>query len=151
TSMDPELTGGNQKLAASGFYPRGGGNASAVAGIGNEAMIIAQENVLQRMTGATGKSAVPEGGWPSDTYHREFYKLSEYFNGEPVVAYHVPNAHTDGDSFVYFRHSEVISAGNVFSTVSYPNIDLERGGSINGEIKALNTLIDLGIPEARSQ
>ena len=151
TSMDPELTGGNQKLAASGYYPRGGGNAGAVAGIGNEAMIIAHENVLQRMTGATGKAVVPEGAWPSDTYHREFYKLSEYFNGEPVVAYYEPKAHTDGDSVVYFRHSEVIAAGNVFSTVSYPVIDLEKGGSIQGSINALNNLIDLGIPEARSQ
>jgi glyoxylase-like metal-dependent hydrolase (beta-lactamase superfamily II) len=151
TSMDAELTSGNQKLASSGYYPRGGGNAGAVAGIGNEAMIIAHENVLQRMTGAVGKAAIPEGAWPSDTYHREFYKLSEYFNGEPVVAYHEPNAHTDGDSVVYFRHSEVIAAGNVFSTVSYPMIDLERGGSIQGSINALNNLIDLGIPEARSQ
>jgi len=151
TSMAPEHTGGNQKLAAAGYYPRGGGNAGAVAGIGNEAMIIAHENVLERMTGATGKAAVPEGGWPSDTYHRATYKLSEYFNGEPVVAYHVPKAHTDGDSVVYFRHSEVIAAGNVFSTVSYPVIDVEKGGSIQGSIDALNALIDLAVPEARSQ
>ena len=151
TSMAIEHTGGNQKLSAAGFYPRGGGNAGAVAGIGNEAMIIAHENVLQRMTSAAGKAAVPEGNWPSDTYHREFYKLSEYFNGEPIVAYHVPKAHTDGDSVVYFRHSEVISAGNVFSTVSYPVIDIEKGGSVQGSINALNYLIDLAVPEARSQ
>ena len=49
--------------------------------------------------------------WPTDTYHREFYKLTSYFNGEPVVLYHEPAAHSDGDSIVYFRHSEVISAG----------------------------------------
>jgi glyoxylase-like metal-dependent hydrolase (beta-lactamase superfamily II) len=151
TSMASEHTGGNAKLAAAGYYPRGGGNAGAVAGIGNEAMVIAHENVLQRMTGGVGKTPAPESAWPSDTYHRDFYKLSEYFNGEPVVAYHVAKAHTDGDSLVYFRHSEVISAGNVFSTVSYPVIDLEKGGSIQGTINALNTILDLAVAEARSQ
>ena len=151
TSMATEHTAGNAKLSAAGFYPRGGGNAGAVAGIGNEAMVIAHENVLQRMTDGTGKNATPEDLWPSDTYHREFYKLSEYFNGEPVVAYHVANAHTDGDSLVYFRHSEVIAAGNVFSTVSYPVIDTEKGGTINGTIAALNTILDLAVAEARSQ
>ena len=151
TSMDSEHTGGNAKLSAAGYYPRGGGNAGAVAGIGNEAMVIAHQNVLQRMTDASGKNAVPESAWPSDTYHRDFYKLSEYFNGEPIVAYHVPKAHTDGDSLVYFRHSEVISTGDVFSTVSYPAIDVERGGSVQGTINALNSIIDLAVPEARSQ
>jgi glyoxylase-like metal-dependent hydrolase (beta-lactamase superfamily II) len=151
TSMDVDHTGGNQKLAAAGYYPRGGGNAGAVAGIGDAAMIIAHENVLQRMTGGIGKTPAPEGNWPSDTYHREFYKLSEYFNGEPVVAYHVPKAHSDGDSLVYFRHSEVISAGDVFSTVSYPVIDLEKGGSVQGTINALAYILDLAVPEARSQ
>jgi glyoxylase-like metal-dependent hydrolase (beta-lactamase superfamily II) len=151
TSMASEHIGGNQKLSAAGYYPRGGGNAGAVAGIGNEAMVIAHENVLQRMTAATGSGAVPDGAWPSDTYHRDFYKLSEYFNGEPIVAYHLPKAHTDGDTVVYFRHSEVIAAGNVFSTVSYPVIEVDKGGSIQGSINALNSLIDLAIPEARSQ
>jgi glyoxylase-like metal-dependent hydrolase (beta-lactamase superfamily II) len=151
TSMSAEHIGGNQKLAASGYYPRGGGNAGAVANVGNEAMVIAHENALQRMTGALGKTPVPEPLWPSDTYYRETYKLAEYFNGEPVVAYHVPSAHTDGDTLVYFRHSEVISAGNVFSTVSYPVVDVERGGSLQGTIDALNTIIDLAVPEARSQ
>jgi glyoxylase-like metal-dependent hydrolase (beta-lactamase superfamily II) len=151
TSMAAEHTGGNAKLSAAGYYPRGGGNAGAVAGIGNEAMIIAHENVLQRMTAATGKNPVPENALPSDTFHRAFYKLSEYFNGEPIVSYHVPKAHTDGDSVVYFRHSEVIAAGNVFSTVSYPVIDVDKGGSIQGTVAALNSIIDLAVPEARSQ
>jgi cyclase len=152
TSSAPEHTGGNEKLAAAGYYPRGGGNAGAVAEIGQEAMIIAHENVLRTMSGADdNRTTASSAAWPTDTYHRNFYKLSEYFNGEPVVAYHVPKAHTDGDSLVYFRHSEVISAGNVFSTVSYPVIDLEKGGSIQGVIDALNCIIDMAVPEARSQ
>ena len=104
------------------------------------------------MSGASGEKALlAEGGWANETYHRDTYKLSEYFNGEPVVVYHVPNAHTDGDSIVYFRHSEVISAGNVFSTVSYPAIDMAKGGTLQGTIDALATILDLAVPEARSQ
>jgi len=115
-------------------------------------MRIAHQNTFFRMSGASGEKALlPEGGWANETYHRDMYKLSEYFNGEPVVVYHVPNAHTDGDSIVYFRHSEVISAGNVFSTVSYPVIDLAKGGTLQGTIDALATIIDLAVPEARSQ
>jgi glyoxylase-like metal-dependent hydrolase (beta-lactamase superfamily II) len=142
TSASPDRTGGNQKLAAAGFNPRGGAD---------DAMRIAHEKVMMRMSGASGEKPAPEGAWPSDTYHRSFYKLSEYFNGEPVVAYHMPAAHSDGDSVVYFRHSEVISAGNVFSTVTYPVFDLQKGGSIQGVIAALGTILDLGVAESRSQ
>src|SRR5205823_5911651 len=81
-----------------------------------------------------GQPARPAAAWPTDTYHREFFKLTSYFNGEPVVVYHEPAAHTDGDSIVYFRHSEVISAGDLMSTTSYPVIDLAKGGSIQGVI-----------------
>jgi hypothetical protein len=142
TSASPDRTGGNEKLGAAGFNPRGGAD---------DAMRIAHENVMLRMSGANGEKALPPGALPTDTYHRSFYKLSEYFNGEPVVAYHVPAAHSDGDSIVYFRHSEVIATGNVFSTVTYPIFDLEKGGSIQGVIDALSTILDLGVAESRSQ
>ena len=52
---------------------------------------------------------------------------------------------------MFFRHSEVISAGNIFSTVSYPFIDLERGGSIQGVLNGLNHILDLAVAEYRSQ
>ena len=151
TSASPDHTGGNEKIAASGFFPRGGGTG-AVADVGQTASVIAHENVLNRMSAPTGKQApAPAGAWPTDTYHRSFYKLSEYFNGEPIVVYHTPAAHTDGDSIVLFRHSEVISAGNIFSTVSYPAIDLEKGGSVQGIIDGLNQILDLAVAECRSQ
>lgn len=142
TSASPDRTGGNQKLGAAGFNPRGGAD---------DAMRIAHENVMVRMSSGTGDKALPPAALPTDTYHRSFYKLSEYFNGEPVVAYHVPAAHSDGDSLVYFRHSEVIATGNVFSTVTYPIFDLQKGGSIQGVIDALSTILDLGVAESRSQ
>jgi hypothetical protein len=73
-------------------------------------------------------------------------KMQLSFNGEPVEVLHQPAAHTDGDSFVFFRRSDVIAAGDIFLTTTYPFIDLERGGSIQGEIDALNTLVETMVP-----
>ncbi len=152
TSVAPDHIGGNEKLATSGFYPRGGGFGGAAPNPGRAAVIVAHENVLNRMSAPAGKEApTPERAWPTDTYFDEFYKLPAYFNGEAVIAYHEPAANTDGDSIVFFRHSEVISAGNLFSTVSYPVIDIEKGGSIQGVIKGLNHILDLAVAEYRSQ
>jgi len=93
----------------------------------------------------------PASAQPTDTYFDEFTKLPEYFNGEAVIIYSAPAANTDGDSFIFFRHSEVISAGNLFSTVSYPMIDVAKGGTIQGIIDGLNHILDLAVPEYRSQ
>jgi hypothetical protein len=68
-----------------------------------------------------------------------------------VLLYHAPAANTDGDSIVFFRHSEVISAGNLYSTISYPMIDVSRGGSIQGVIDGLNQILDIAVAEYRSQ
>jgi glyoxylase-like metal-dependent hydrolase (beta-lactamase superfamily II) len=149
TSAAPEHVGGNQKIASSGFFPRGGGFGAAFANPGRSAQIIAHENVLLRMSSST--PAAPAGAVPTDSYFDEFHKLPEYFNGEAVIVYHEPAANTDGDSIAFFRRSEVIAAGNIFSTVSYPFIDLEKGGSIQGVIKGLNHILDLAVAEYRSQ
>jgi glyoxylase-like metal-dependent hydrolase (beta-lactamase superfamily II) len=69
-----------------------------------------------------------------------------FLNGEGIEILHQPAAHTDGDSFVFFRRSDVVLAGDVLDTTRFPVIDLARGGSIDGEIAALNRLIDLAIP-----
>jgi glyoxylase-like metal-dependent hydrolase (beta-lactamase superfamily II) len=148
TSDAPEHIGGNEKFATSGFFPRAGG---LPAGVGRTASVVAHENVLNRMNGSVGKQPSPEKGWPTDTYFDDLYKLPEFFNGEAVIVYGEPNANTDGDSIVFFRHSEVISAGNIFSTVSYPVIELDKGGSIQGVIKGLNHILDLAVGEYRAQ
>ena len=93
----------------------------------------------------------PAAAQPTDTFFDEFDKLPEFVNGEAILMYSAPNANTDGDSFVFFRHSEVIAAGNLFSTVSYPMIDLTKGGSIQGVIDGLNKILDLAVPEYRGQ
>jgi len=109
--------------------------------------------VLNRMSdpAAPGGKPAPAAAQPTDTYFDEFHKLPEYFNGEAVILYAAPRANTDGDSLVFFRHSEVISAGNLFSTISYPIIDLEKGGSIQGVIDGLNRILDLAVAEYRGQ
>jgi len=152
TSAAPEHVGGNQKLASAGFFPRGGGFGAAVDNVGRIASIIAHENVLLHMSAPAGKApAAPTAAQPTDTFFDDLHKLPQYFNGEAVVLYYEPNANTDGDSIVYFRHSEVIAAGNIFSTVSYPVIDLANDGSIEGVINGLNHILDLAVAEYRGQ
>jgi glyoxylase-like metal-dependent hydrolase (beta-lactamase superfamily II) len=152
TSVAPEHVGGNEKIATAGFFPRVQGFGAAVASVGRGASIIAHENVLNRMTAPGGKQpAVPPAAQPTDTYFDDLHKLPAYFNGEGVILYHAPAANTDGDSLVFFRRSEVIAAGNLYSTVSYPVIDVDRGGTVQGVIDGLNAIIDLAIPEYRAQ
>jgi cyclase len=153
TSAAADHIGGNEKIAATGFFPRGGGFGAAVTSIGRTAEIVAHENVLNRMTepAASGGKPAPPAAQPNDTYFDEFHKLPEYFNGEAVILYHAPAANTDGDSLVFFRHSEVISAGDLMSTVSYPVIDAARGGGIQGVIDGLNHILDLAVAEYRGQ
>ena len=69
-----------------------------------------------------------------------------FFNDEAVQVLHQPNAHADGDSIVFFRRSDVIAAGDVYSTTSYPVFDRAQGGSLNGVIDGLNRIIKLAVP-----
>ena len=152
TSAAPERVGGNERIATTGFFPRGSQFGGAVENVGPRASVIAHEEVLNRMSAPAGKaSPMPTASWPTDTYFDEFHKLPEYVNGEAVIVYHAPNATTDGDSFVFFRHSEVIAAGNLFSTVSYPVIEVDKGGTIDGVIGGLNKILDIAVAEYRAQ
>ena len=155
TSASPEHVGGNEKLAAAAAFKRAGGAGGfggAARDLGTSATIVAHEGVHSAMSSPGGKAApAPTAAWPSDTYFDEFYKLSEYVNGEAVILYHAPAANTDGDSFVFFRHSEVISAGNLLSSISYPVIDIDKGGTIQGVIDGLNKMLDIAVAEYRAQ
>jgi glyoxylase-like metal-dependent hydrolase (beta-lactamase superfamily II) len=148
TSAAPEHVGGNETIAAAGFFPRvAGGFGTAVQNVGRGASIVAHENVLSAMS----EAKAPAAAQPTDAFFDEFDKLPEYVNGEAILMYSAPHANSDGDSFVFFRHSEVISAGNLFSTVSYPAIDLAKGGTIQGVIDGLNKILDLAVAEYRGQ
>jgi glyoxylase-like metal-dependent hydrolase (beta-lactamase superfamily II) len=100
--------------------------------------IVASDAVAARM------SDFPSEGWPTETYVGE--KDEVFFNGESIEMYHAPAAHTDGDSIVFFRRSDVIATGDLFDTDHYPRIDPARGGSLQGIIDGLNKVIDLAIP-----
>jgi glyoxylase-like metal-dependent hydrolase (beta-lactamase superfamily II) len=94
----------------------------------------------------TGEQRVIEPeGWPLVTYFVDHFDF--FFNGTPVELEHMPAARSDGDSLVVFRRSDVVSAGDIFSTESYPVIRPERGGSLKGTIDALNRLLDITVPE----
>ena len=152
THAHADHTGGNLKLAKSGRTFTGGNVSGDIADAGQGAAILAYENVLNRMSAPTGSQApAPEGAWPTDTFHQESMKLSHFFNGDGVQIIHIPNGHTDGDSLVYFRGSDVIAAGDLFLMTTYPVIDIERGGTINGVIDGLNRILDIVIPEFRME
>lgn len=152
THVHADHTGGNEAIAKAGKTFTGGNVAGEIADAAEGAAILAHENVLNRMSASSGsQSAVPQGDWPTETYYKDQMKLSHFFNGEGVRLIHMPKAHTDGDTMVYFRESDVLSTGDIFTTTSYPFIDLDRGGSIQGEIDALNYILDLVIPEFRTE
>jgi len=107
--------------------------------------IIAHQNVLNRMTTPAGRETpAPQPGLPEDEYSTRFKDLR--FNGEAIFVYHEPKAHTDGDSVILFRGSDVVSTGDIFTPGGYPFLDLERGGSVQGEIAALNHILELTVP-----
>jgi cyclase len=146
TCVHPDQTGGNEALRKIGVTITGANVTGDIADAGQGAQIIAHENVLDRLSAPTGqKAAAPAGAWPTDTYVSGQKEV--FFNEEPVEVRWQPAAHTDGDSLVFFRRSDVIVTGDIFSTVSYPFIDVERGGSIQGELDALNNIIDIAIPK----
>lgn len=146
THVHADHTGGNANMRNAGVTITGANVTADIADARQGAQIIAHQNVLDRMSAPTGKqSAAPTGAWPTDTYTSGQKEL--FFNDEPVEVIFQPKAHTDGDSIVFFRHSDVVSAGDIFVTTTYPIIDLERGGSVQGEIDALNHILDITIPK----
>lgn len=152
TTADPDHTGGNGKLAKSGKTFTGGNVAGDISDAGQGAAIIAYESVLAAMSKRTNNQpASPEDAWPTDTFFGPQMKLSHFFNGDGIQITHLPNAHTDGDTIVHFRHSDVIATGDIFDVTRYPVIDVDRGGTINGVIDGLNKILDLVIPEFRME
>jgi glyoxylase-like metal-dependent hydrolase (beta-lactamase superfamily II) len=147
THVHADHTGGNLAIGQLGSRIAGG-NVGAGAGPG--AGIVAHETVLNRMSAPPGaQPATPFAAWPTDTYFTKKKEL--YFNGESIVVEHQPTAHTDGDSFVYFRRSDVVSTGDIFLTTSFPILDAGRGGGIDGIVSALNRLIDITIPKDKQE
>ncbi len=146
THVHGDHIGGNEALAKAGATIAGG---NVVGDIGssasNQATIMAFQSVLDRLaTPAPGTAATPSAALPTDTYTTPERKI--FFDNEGVELIHVPAAHTDGDTMVFFRRSDVISTGDIFVTNGYPIVDLEHGGNIQGVIAGLNRIIELAIP-----
>jgi glyoxylase-like metal-dependent hydrolase (beta-lactamase superfamily II) len=141
TTLDVDHIGGNEALAKSGSVLAGGNTRPAtVTGTGG-APIFAHENLLNRLS----EAGAPPTSLPTDTY---FVRQKDMFvNGEAVQLLHVPAAHTDGDTVVFFRRSDVISTGDVFTPDRYPAIDLSRGGSIEGVLAGINYILELAVPD----
>ena len=131
TSARLDHMGGNDALARLGSTP---------ASIGRP-RIVAHENVVRRLVGV---AAVSRDAWPND----DFFTLDKdfFFNGEAVIVTHMPAAASDGDSIVFFRRSDVIATGDLFMPGRYPIIDRAAGGSVQGEISALNAILHIAVP-----
>jgi glyoxylase-like metal-dependent hydrolase (beta-lactamase superfamily II) len=143
TSAEADHAGGNETVARAGQNlftapdPTGAGPAGAA--------ILSVQAVLARMSAPTGQKApFAEGAWPTETF--DTGRKYMYLNGEGIEVFHVPAAHTDGDAIVFFRRSDVVVAGDIFHTERFPVIDVARGGSVEGEIAALNRVVELAIP-----
>jgi len=135
THLHADHTGGNEVISKAGTTTTGGPTT-----------IISHENTLARMSAPLGKpGATPPALWPSDTFFPE--EKDFFFNDEAVMLYHDPAAHTDGDTIVFFRRSDVVVSGDIFITTGYPFIDAQSGGSIYGIIAGLNRILDITVPK----
>jgi len=142
----PEFVGGNEKLSRAGYtiFTNALGNAAAVAAMtnGGGASILSHDSVLRRMSGDTA-AKYSNGAMPSEAFFTPRKALR--MNDEGIEVLYQPAAHSNADSFALFRASDVVVTGDVMDMTSFPVIDLANGGSIQGEIDALNRLIDLTI------
>ena len=148
TQVDADHTGANETMAKVGRWF--GGNAPGNSGLGlATARVLAHENVLRRMSAPSGEpSPRPFAAWPTETFFGEDKEI--FFNDEAIQLIHQPG-HTDGDILVFFRRSDVVASGDLFITSSYPVIDAQNGGSVQGVIDGLNRLLDLTIPRDKAE
>jgi cyclase len=142
TSVSADAVAGTAALIG----PAGGRGAPfGFVGL-NRASVVAHENVLNRLSNPPpGTAAPPTAALPTTTY---YLPTMDFYNSEPIILYHQPSAHTDSDTLVLFRKSDVISTGAVFTPGRYPTIDVARGGSVQGLVTALGTVLQLAVPAA---
>ena len=147
TSALADHTGGNEKIALAGKTFTGGNVTGEIGGEGDSAAILSHENVLARL----GDAKAPAKGLPTDTYFGRTLKLAYFFNGEGIEMLSMPAAVTDGDSVVHFRGSDIIATGEIFDFTRFPLIDMAKGGSIQGLLAGLNRMVEMAVPEFRSE
>jgi glyoxylase-like metal-dependent hydrolase (beta-lactamase superfamily II) len=151
TSADADHVGGNEKVSKAGESIVGGNFAGQVGQeAAKQSQIFAHENVQVRMgMPAPGEPTFAFAAWPTDTYIEGQKDL--HFNGEAIELIHVDNAHSDGDSMVWFRGSDVLVTGDIYNEVSYPVVKLSAGGNLNGVIKGLNEILRITVPADKQE
>jgi glyoxylase-like metal-dependent hydrolase (beta-lactamase superfamily II) len=151
THAHPDHTGGNETIASAGQSIVAGNFAGQVGPeAANSATIFAHENVLSRMSSpGKGEEQRPFKALPTDTFFDAEKDL--FFNGEGIQLIHIPMAHSDGDIMVWFRKSDVVVAGDLFVTTTYPVINTQQGGTLNGIIAGLNRILDITIPKDKQE
>jgi len=140
TSADADHVGGNDKVGSAGIAINPDSFSDE-----EHATVLAHENVLQRMSTPKGnETPFPVDMWPNETYTSKLRSM--YINDDAIQVIRQLGAHTDGDTMVHFRRADVIVTGDVIDLRQFPVIDPARGGSIQGELDALNHLLDLTVP-----
>jgi cyclase len=148
THAHTDHTGGNLKVAEAGESIIAGnfvGQAGAESA--NYAQIIAHENVELAM--GKVQPPLPVHAMPTDTFFVNEFEV--YFNGEAVQLIHVPNAHSDGDVMVFFRKSDVLVAGDLLVTTTFPIVGSQPQGNYTGVLSALNRIIDITVPAEKQE
>ena len=123
THVHGDHTGGNENLGEMGV------------------LILARDEVRVRLAGQS-----PDNALPVLTYGGS---ITIHLNGEEVHAFPVAPAHTDGDSYIHFRGSNVLHLGDVFRTTGFPYIDLANGGTLDGTLEALAVAIGMAGPDTK--
>ncbi len=142
-------TGGNQIIRDAGeTIVAGNEERDVTATFAPGAEVIAHENVMLSMA-TVSNPEIPFDMWPTEVYIGEQYDL--YFNDEPIELLYQGRAHTNGDTMVFFRKSDVISTGDIYVTGGYPFVDESNFGHINGIVDALNEIIRITVPKEQQE
>ena len=147
TSANPDHVGGNETISKAGqtLFTAPGSIGLPGNFLGGVASILSAEKVLTRMSAPTGQaSPYPAAALPTETFDQA--RKYMFLNGEGIEVLHQPAAHSDGDVVVFFRRSDVVVAGDILDMTRFPVIDVEKGGTVEGEIAALSKLVELAIP-----
>ena len=123
THVHGDHTGGNENLGNMGV------------------LILARDEIRVRLA-----QQAPAAALPVLTYSDA---ITIHLNGEEVYAFPVPPAHTDGDTFIHFKDSDVVHTGDVFRTTAFPVIDTNNGGTLKGTLEALGRLIGIAGPNTK--
>jgi len=149
TSADPKFAGGNAVLSDAGLSLEVGWApllqaANHIRDIraldSKRAPIIARLGVVAQLVGSQAQGNTLGASLPTDTFTRAEFNFR--VNGQAIQVVSMPPAHSQSDSVVLFRGSDVVVTGAIFDDTRFPVIDLAHGGGINGEIDAVNQVMN---------